>query len=160
MKTIARDSHDGGKLNFIVADRETIEAGLVVRSAYAVISIHDPDKPPAKVRKQAGLRDVLHVAFHDSEPSAQMVLPDHIKLLTPEQAGQICQFVDSHRLDVGAVVVHCEQGMARSPAVAAALCKAMGGDDRKFWREYQPNRFVYRMILEAWQKGAFNGGGK
>gem|GEM_PF-4998327 len=29
--------------------------------------------------------------------------------------------------------------MSRSPAIAAALCKGMGGDDASFWRLYQPN---------------------
>ena len=44
-------------MNFIVTDRESIEAGLLVRTAYVVISIRDPDKKKAAVRKTSGLRD-------------------------------------------------------------------------------------------------------
>ena len=141
-------------MKFIVTDREGIEAGIVVRSAYVVISIHDPDRCPARVRKQSGLRDVLFLAFHDAEPSEGTTLPPEITLMTPEQARELCRFVERHKDDVGAVVVHCEQGMSRSPAVAAALCKLMGGDDGRFWREYQPNPHVYRLVLEAscWTK--------
>ena len=136
-------------MDFIITDRETIESGLLVQTSYVVISIRDPHKRPAKVHKQAGLRDVLFLSFHDAEPSHMMALSGKIKLMTPKQAKQIHQFVDKHKEDVGAIVVHCEQGMSRSPAVAAALCKTMGGDDKNFWRDYQPNMYVYRLMLKA-----------
>lgn len=140
------------RMDFIVTDRDGIEAKLVIRSSYVVISIHDPRRRPAKVRKQPGLRDILFLSFHDSEPIERLTLPPEVKLMTPEQAKQIHQFIEKHKSDVGAVVVHCEQGMSRSPAVAAALCKSMGGDDRRFWRDYQPNSYVYRLVLEATPK--------
>ncbi len=139
----------GTEMEFIVTDRESIEAGLLVKSSYVVISIHNPDKRPANVRKQSGLRDVLYLAFHDAEPTDTLVIPPEIRLMTPGQAEKIQAFIEKHRANVGAIVVHCEQGMSRSPAVAAALCKAMGGDDARFWREYQPNRYVYRLVLAA-----------
>ena len=50
---------------------------------------------------------------------------------------------------MGTIVVQCEQGMSRSPAVAAAICKGMGGDDQRFWRNYSPNRYVYEVVLGA-----------
>ena len=142
----------GVDMKFLVTDRLTIESGLLVRSAYIVISIHDPDKPKPRVKKQSGLRAVLQLAFHDAEPAVSRVLPERIKLMTAEQAGQIRAFEEKHKDEVGAVVVHCEQGMSRSPAVAAALCKRMGGDDREFWEGYQPNGYVYRMVLEGGEK--------
>ena len=42
------------------------------------------------------------------------------------------------------------QGMSRSPAVAAAISKCLGFDERTFHRQYQPNRYVYRLVVEAW----------
>jgi protein-tyrosine phosphatase len=72
-----------------------------------------------------------------------------IEKTTSQQADEIWQFVEQHREQVGAVVVHCEAGVSRSPTVAAALCKGMGGDDRRFFRRYQPNMHVYRLMLEA-----------
>ena len=136
-------------MEFIITDRDTIETGLLVQTSYVVISIRDPHKRPANVRKQAGLRDVLFLSFHDAEPTHMMALSGKIKLMMPIHAKQIHQFVDKHKEHIGAIVVHCEQGMSRSPAVAAALCKSMGGDDKNFWRDYQPNRYVYRLVLEA-----------
>ena len=136
-------------MEFIVTDRAGIEEGVRVRSAYIVISIYDPDKPKPKVKKQSGLRGVLQLAFHDAEPAVLRVLPSQIKLMTAEQAMDIREFVEKHKGEVGAVVVHCEQGMSRSPAIAAALCKRSGGDDRAFWEGYQPNGYVYRLVLEG-----------
>ena len=49
---------------------------------------------------------------------------------------------NSTRATLGAIVVHCEQGVSRSPAVAAALCDALGLDGRRFWHGYQPNKHV------------------
>ena len=46
------------------------------------------------------------------------------------------------------VLQHCEQGMSRSRAIAAALCKRMGGDNRKLMEKYQPNMYVYALVLE------------
>ena len=138
-------------MKFVVTDRQSIEAGIVVRSSYVLISIRDPDKGKAKIPKQSGLKDTLFAAFHDAEPVEQMALPPEIKLMTPEQAKEIWQFVLQHDGKVGTVVVHCEQGMSRSPAVAAALCKGLGGNDSRFFGEYQPNAYVYANPREAFK---------
>jgi len=136
-------------MEFIVTDREGIEEGVVVRSAYIVISIHDSYEPPAKVVRQSGLRAVLELGFDDIEPDP----PDDdgvttcLALMTREHARQIWDFVEKHRDHVGTIVVHCEAGFCRSPAVAAALCKGMGGDDARFFRDYDPNMHVYRLML-------------
>jgi predicted protein tyrosine phosphatase len=140
-------------MDFIVSDRESVEQGLLVRSAYVVISIRDPDRKKAAVPKQPGCRDVLFLAFHDAEPTEAMVLPADIKLMTIEQADDIHKFIQRYRDQVGAVVVHCEQGMSRSPAVAAAICRSLGGDDAHFFQQYQPNLYVYRMVLERAEVG-------
>ena len=108
-------------MKIIVTDRESIERGIIVRSSYVVISIRDPEKPKAKVKKQSGLRDVLYLAFHDAEPAAGTILPSSIVLMTPAQAADIWKFVEKWQNNVGTVVVHCEQGMSRSPAVAVAI---------------------------------------
>ncbi len=139
-------------MDFVVTDREGIEAGVLVQSAYVVISIHDPDKPPAKVRKQPGLREVLVLAFHAAEPIPGTTLPSDIVLMTSKQADTIRRFMEKHLADVPTVVVHCEQGISRSPAVAAALCHALGGNDRRFWQDYQPNDHVFRLLLDAYDK--------
>jgi predicted protein tyrosine phosphatase len=138
-------------VEFVVTDREGIEDGAIVMSSYVVISIHDPHKRRAKVRRQSGLRDVLFLAFHDAEPNDFTTMSSGVKAMTHKQAKQIWRFVDKHKAVAGTVVVHCEQGGSRSPAVAAGLCKAMGGKDQEFWQDYRPNHHVYRCILDAYE---------
>lgn len=72
-----------------------------------------------------------------------------ITYVTEADAKAIWTFVREHAGHYDAVVVHCEQGMSRSPAVAAALAKGLGLDARRFWRDYQPNQFVYELLLAA-----------
>ncbi len=136
-------------LEFTVTDRESVEDGILVRGSYVVISIHDPEKRPARVVRQSGLRDVLRLAFHDAEPSDDMKLPDDIVLMTAEQARRVWQFVQRWEGEVGIVVVHCEQGMSRSPAVAATLCRAYGGDEQRFFNDFQPNLYVYGLMKRS-----------
>lgn len=129
-------------MELIVTDRASIEEGIVVRGRYVVISIHDPDKPRPQIPKRVGLIDVLYLAFHDAEPTSQIELPAHIQLMTPEHAREIWSFVQQYQDHVDAIVCHCEQGMSRSPAVAAALAELRGEDSWRFFREYQPNEYV------------------
>jgi predicted protein tyrosine phosphatase len=136
-------------MEFIITDREGIEKGVLVRSSYVVISIHDPNTQPPYVPEQPGLIDKLVLVFDDAEEVPDNPLPAQITLMSREQAEQVHRFFEKHREEVQTVVVHCEGGVSRSPAVAAALCRALGGDDELFWQEYQPNRHVYRLLLEV-----------
>ena len=133
-------------MELLVTDRESIEHGFLVRSAYALISIRDPGTRRARIPKSTALRGVLHLAFHDAEPAQNMTLPAQVELMTEAQAREIWRFVDRYRAEVGAFVVHCHQGMSRSPAVAAAVAAYLGLDDRQFWRNYAPNLHVHQLL--------------
>jgi predicted protein tyrosine phosphatase len=136
-------------MEFYVTDRAGIESGVLVRSTYVVISIHDPDREKPKVKQQAGLRAVLQLEFHDAAPSDRETLDPGVVVMSADQARQIWRFIDQHKDEVGAVVVQCEAGMSRSPAVAAALCASLGGDEAQFFRTLQPNEHVYRLVRTA-----------
>lgn len=136
-------------MEYMACDRETIEKGLPVRTAYLVISITDPGKRKAKLKRPGQCRGVLLLRFHDAEPTPGFSMPPEIRLFSPKQARQIAKFVDEHRGDVGTIVVQCEQGMSRSPAVAAAICEALGDDSASIWSTYQPNRFVYELLQKT-----------
>jgi predicted protein tyrosine phosphatase len=139
-------------MKFIVTDRSGIESEIPTSSSYIVISIHDSYSPPARVKLHPGLHALLQLAFDDAVPTRSPELKSTFTLMTSEQADTIWRFVDQHSDQVGAIVVHCEAGWSRSPAVAAALCKTMGGNDHSYWRKYDPNRHVYRLMLEASRK--------
>lgn len=134
-------------MNFLVTDRESIEKGFLVREPYVVISIRDPERRQARIAGRP--RDILYLCFDDAEPVKGLTLPKSIQLMTPQHAQVIWRFFERYKGEVGAVLCHCEQGMSRSPAVAAALCQATGGDASLFFRKYQPNQHVYQLILEA-----------
>jgi len=136
-------------MQFVVHDRRSIEHGIVVRTAYILISIRDPDKPPVRPRRPPGLLDVLFLAFHDAEPIDGLRLPAKVRLMQRQDAEQIWQFVQQYQDRIGTIVCHCEQGMSRSPAVALALAEAMGGDANSILAESQPNRYVYDLLLDT-----------
>ncbi len=132
-----------------VSDRESVERGLAMRRLYILISIRDPDGRPVRIRPHRLCQGVLKLAFHDAEPVAGFTPNRPITYMTEADAQAIWRFVREHQGRYTAIVVHCEQGMSRSPAVAAALAEGMGIDSEKFWREYQPNEFVYDHIKEG-----------
>lgn len=135
-------------MNLRVADRDEIERGVLVKSSYAVISIRSGGQRRARVVRQPGLRGVLYTVFDDVEPSEMLALPEAVRIFSAEQAEEIKWFVQQHS-DVGCMVCHCEGGVSRSPAVAAAICRSMGDDDSRFFRDYQPNRYVYDLLLRC-----------
>ncbi len=130
-----------------VSDRRTVERGLAMRRPFILISIRDPDKPPVRIRPHRLCQAALELAFHDAEPVAGFTPARSITYMTEDHARAIWQFVREHEGKYTAIVVHCEQGMSRSPAVAAGLAKGLGIDSKVFWREYQPNQFVYQLVL-------------
>ena len=134
-------------MELIVTDRASIEAGIVVRGRYVVISIHDPDKPRPKIPNRLGLVNILNLAFHDAEPTTQFDVPGHIQLMTLDQAREIWHFVKKYQNQVDIIICHCEQGMSRSPAVAAALANRLGEDGSRFLAGYQPNEHVRRLLV-------------
>lgn len=115
-------------VNIIVTDRESIESGIVVRTRYVVISIHDSGSKRPLVPRLSGLKEVHYVQFDNAEPSTNMELPASIKLMTASDAKAVWDFVARSRKAIGTIVVHCEQVMSRSPAVAAAIANKLGQD--------------------------------
>jgi predicted protein tyrosine phosphatase len=125
---------------------------MLVKTTYVVISITDPDKRKARIPRQSGLRGELLLSFHDAQPTKGMKLPMHIKLMTEDAARQIWAFVEKHKSDAATIVVHCEQGTARSPAVAAAIAKRLGLAEDRFWTDHRPNRYVYDLMCSTASK--------
>ena len=136
-------------MQFLVHDRESIERGIVVKTAYVLISIRDPDRPEVRVRRSAGMLDALFLAFHDAEPVSGSKLPNQIRLMQPDDATKIWDFAQQYRSEAGTIVCHCEQGMSRSPAVAIALAEALDGDADAIRAESQPNQYVYELLRDT-----------
>ena len=67
--------------------------------------------------------------------------------MSQADAHTIWNFVRQHEESRKVIVVHCEQGMNRSPAVAAALAVKLELEDPHFWLEYLPNHHVYERSM-------------
>jgi predicted protein tyrosine phosphatase len=137
------------RLSIFPASRDEAETQALARVPYVLVSVRDPDMPPPAFHNSEFCRGVLLLAFDDAEPMDDEL--DDIRLMTIKDAEAIWAFVIEHLPDVGAVAVHCEQGVSRSPAIAAGLLLGFGlsaGDifDRD---RYRPNPYVLRLMLQA-----------
>lgn len=132
-------------MQFFVYSRNAIEALAPHDVPHVVISITSSPDDRARLPSSAHCRGILRLAFADIDrPSDAAVLFD------AAHARAICSFISEHRATIERVVVHCDAGFSRSPAVAAAIARCLGEDDAEFFRRYRPNRHVYRTLLDTW----------
>ena len=133
-----------------VTDRETVENGLLGRAPFALISITDPDLPPASVPAQIMMRGMLRLSFDDAQPADEPLGgAERLRLMCEADAEAVWRFVVRYAPEVCRLVVHCEAGWSRSPAVAAAIAHEMRDDATIFFRDFHPNPFVFRTVLAA-----------
>jgi predicted protein tyrosine phosphatase len=116
---------------------------------HIIISITNPGTAPARVRMNDNTLQVLRLEFEDMEDNPNYRTTVDIKLFNRRQAQQIKRLVEN--VDPEMVVVHCEAGISRSAAVAAALSKHYNGDDSGLWTSprYNPNKLVYNVLLDV-----------
>lgn len=118
---------------------------------HVIVSISTPGSPEAKLVTNPHTLGVLRLWFHDLNDAAM----EHVEIrdqyeaecFNRAQARQVLDLVSAHP-EAQRLLVHCDAGLSRSPAVAAALSKILLGDDSHFFKRYHPNSRVYRTILE------------
>lgn len=112
---------------------------------WVAISISsEPDNWP--VLSEENRLGLLQLAFYDIDHPVKQY-----ETFTEEQAQQILDFAAKYWDEAKVMLVHCEAGVSRSAAVAAALSKIYFGDDEKFFQSpYIPNSLVYRTILNKY----------
>ena len=133
----------GPTMRFLVLSRERV-ARVMPNVPYLVISITDPDKPPAAIARNPLCMGLLRLAFDDLDTEIT-------GLVAPAQhhADEIARFVREHLSQVDLIVTQCEAGISRSSGIAAALSRWLNGDDDEFFQRYIPNRRIYRLIRRA-----------
>ena len=96
-------------------------------------------------KDQKNFLDYLCLQFDDVEDAKHGCVP-----IKEEDAKKIIEFVKNYKETAKQIIVHCDAGYSRSPAVAAALSLWLNGSDAIFFGpDYCPNRLVYRKILNA-----------
>jgi len=139
---------------FRILNRQEAEADLRCAKPHRVISISSSTGKPARVAQNEKTMGVLPLVFDDLDaepgPSYVAVYGEPI-LFSSEHAGRIKQFIPvPEAMDCEVIIVHCDAGHSRSPAVAAALAKWMGedGQEQVMFKYFCPNRLVYRTLLQ------------
>jgi predicted protein tyrosine phosphatase len=136
-------------MQFFVYSRDAIERVPAQDVPHVIVSVTSSEGDEANLPSSPHCRGVLRLVFPDLDvplaggPSG---------LFDIEHARAIWAFVELHRDDIERIVVHCDAGLSRSPAVAAAISKCLTGDDAEFFRRYHPNMRVYRILLDVWHE--------
>lgn len=146
-------------MNIIVTNRPTIQHPGVLQGMdnHIIISVTMPTTPLAGIHETDKTLGILRLTFNDIYP---MNIPEwKVKelfgepiLFSQEMADSICDFVEKHKDNVSTIIVHCEAGHSRSPAIAAALCQYF--DDvveSQFFDQsrYRLNMLVYSTLLNT-----------
>jgi len=135
---------------------------------HAIISIGDPEPRRegspglANFAENPWRRGVLRVQFYDIDMISitnagyihEIQKSGGKGLMTDDHANQILDFVEEMKGKIELLICHCEGGISRSSATAAAILRILTGSDDKIFNDpkYIPNRFVYRKILNAWEE--------
>ena len=118
---------------------ERLTQGSPARTA--VISITDPGEAPALVRWKG---PILRLSFWDGGSAEELGL-------TPDAVAQVVQFLE--QLDAQkepyVLVVHCEYGASRSPAVALYAEALTGADLHRRYLAFGANRYVLEALMQA-----------
>ena len=133
---------------YTVYSRAEIEAHDDQRTnAHVIVSIKTPGDEDAKILTNENTLGVLRLQFYDADKQCK----EH-GLFEENHAREILEFVHDNctrrKTTPIEFIVHCDAGMSRSPAVAAAISKIYEGDDSMFFKRYHPNMRVHRMILD------------
>lgn len=113
-----------------------------------IISISSTDDQIPLILKSGENKMVAHVEFlmFDDIDASESV--SSMKPMSKTDAARIVDAFAQYNDRVYQVIVHCDAGYSRSPAVAAALTKSLGLDDSSFFGHgYCPNMHVYRLVL-------------
>lgn len=110
--------------------------------------------------EENNVKEVLELRFFDADEPDGMdvnnVVAANSDLMSDEDAEKIANFVEKNKNDL--IIVHCDAGISRSSAVAAAILLHYTGDDSAIFdneRAYSPNMWVYFMVLKAFGEHIF-----
>ena len=130
-------------MEFIVKPAYAIEREFDDNCAYVIVSSSDKYDTLAESANVL----VLHFADTEDEKKSDAVTEYDVKA--------IIDFLDHSSSSYACI--SCDEGISRSPAIAAGLLKCTGRDDSYIWesyKEYCPNVLVYRTVLRFFYPGS------
>ena len=117
-----------------------------------IISIFgSDDTPPMELLEAAKENhDIIHIEFLEFDDIDGYSKNKKLKPMTDKDADTIIRAVSQYNDRITQIIVHCNAGYSRSPAVAAAIALYLGQDDTDFFgNNYRANKYVYEMMLDA-----------
>ena len=118
---------------------------------YGIISISTWESDAVRMTLPEGSvlhRGSLRLFFADIDRPCEQ---NEKVIFSQRDAKAIWSFVEGLRASgVGLLLLHCDAGNSRSPAVAAAISKVYDGDDSHWFHRYNPNRYVFRTLFDTW----------
>lgn len=108
-----------------------------------VISITDPEEPQATI--ECNERNILRQQFHDLDRVYSQLT--EVTYFSPWHAIAIVNFL-RHNFNRDHIIIHCEAGISRSPAIAAAICHHLRLPNawELFRGPYMPNLMVFTIL--------------
>jgi predicted protein tyrosine phosphatase len=128
--------------------REAAEANIFHPDT-AVISITDPGMRPASLIARSS--PVLRISFFDAIPGDDFIPMAFDGCFDHKHAKQIVDFVHELHMSPSSfkVIVHCEQGVSRSAAVALFIEAYTKTSLTNRWRAVQANVWVIEQLTQA-----------
>ena len=135
-----------------------LERVKTVTDAAAVISITSLEEKDVEFERNAQIISILHLKFNDLKEEVDeegipygrpLPKPENFKGLKafPENFEGLKAFADDlDRLGCERLIIHCNEGVSRSAALAQAVFRYRGGrDEVKTQRPPDPNPLVYEL---------------
>ena len=112
--------------------------------AWGCISIANTEQDFAEIPDENRVA-LLQLAFADiTTPLAGY------QLFHDDQAHDILDFITNYWNEIETLLVHCDAGISRSSAVAAAIARLKFNDESEFLESpFEPNPRVYRILREV-----------
>lgn len=123
-----------------------MEALVEKADTYAVISIQDSHTDGFGITfvNNQYCKDVLTLKFDD------IVRPvEGAVLFSEDMAKDIIRFIRRNQNNVETLLIHCYAGQSRSRAVGAFAVKILGGDNSTYFKRYNPNEYVYKVLEQT-----------
>lgn len=118
-----------------------------------IISISSTNDKLPLIINEAGNESIRHIVYlqFDDIDTAESV--HGLKPMSNEDAERVVDALLQCVDEISQIIVHCDAGYSRSPAVAAALAKAIGESDEEFFgHDYCVNNHVYTTLLRQLSK--------
>ncbi|MDC3986544.1 hypothetical protein [Polyangium jinanense] len=135
-------------MEIFVYSRGAVERVAPHDVPHVIVSISSSESDQARIPASPHCRALLRLAFADADAKTESI--PEASLFSRAHARAIWDLVEAHLPHIERLIVHCDAGMCRSPAVAAAISKMLTGDDAEYFRRYRPNMRVYRTMLETY----------